>query len=695
MPSRREFMAVLGTTLAGALAGGTAGASAVSSHGRHPRGQSILNVSTDMRAFRRADMTPDEPGVNATAILNDAIRLAAGNDVTTIIATQGTYYFPLVNNRYVVMSNVNGLTIDLQGSTLIFQGIPGNATVQASALDATNCSALTLRNFSLDYDPLPFSQFDVVSLIDPMTASSGTVNVAPQAGFQSLAVFASAPTNSLWAFVFRGGVRLYSTSRVEVSVNGSTVTLTDQVKSGALLLIEPGDVLVIAARSGGAALAFEAPVGLTLQNVSIYSSGVQGVYAQGASSSIISGVNVVPAPGTARLVSTNAGGVVLGQAGPNNQIVDSTFISVQDDSIAVNALTVGSIGAVDSGGTITVSPPATGTGAPGAFPQISTALFVDPATCQVYGPLAVTPVGDTTLNFSGPLPAGVETGFLICDAEPAHRGQGLVIARNRVLRSCFARGMTFWGLSGVIIQGNYFNSVQMAGIDVLQKTASNDWICLPNDAVTVQANLLENCNLGTTFIDPEMEGAILVHSLGPNETAVQPNVHTAIVVQNNYVVNTPRTGMWLQNVLSGSTGPNLLQLTSTDPSGGLSSPFNTPAYQTSYTMPAVIVAPGFTPGGVTSDAAIQIAVSAVGGAVGDPVVPGAAASAALLTNAVPPAGPLTFVMVDSSGASFTPAVTGAWPNVQFVVPPTAIRGVAGLQISASGTAVARGGMFVA
>jgi hypothetical protein len=384
-------MAVLGTTLAGALGSGAAVASAVGAQSPHPRrGESILNVSTDMRAFRMADMTPDDPGVNATAILNDAIRLAAPNDVSTIIANQGTYYFPLVNNQYVVMKNVNGLTIDLQGSTLIFQGTAGNAMAQASALLATNCTALTLRNFSIDYDPLPFSQYSIVAPPD----TSGTVN--------------------------------------------------------------------------------------------------------------------------------------------------------------------------------------------------------------------------------------------------------------------------------------YFNGTQEAGIDVLQKAASDDWICLPNDAVTVQANLLENCSQFTGVFDTEALGAILVHSLNAQTMPATVLVNTAITVQNNYVVNTPN-GMYLQNILTGSTGGNLVQLAS---------------------PPAVVTGNGFTPGSMTADTAIQIAVSPVGGAVGDPVVPGGNASAALLTNAGPPAGALTFLMVDRSGASFTPVVTGIWPNFQFVVPSTAVRGVAGIQISASGTAVARGGMFV-
>src|SRR5438309_2333616 len=97
MPSRREFMTVLGGTLAGALAvEWSVGASAVRPQGRQPRrGEGpTLNVSTDMQAFGLPNMTPNAPHVNATAILNAAISLAAQNRFTNVVADPGTYYFP-------------------------------------------------------------------------------------------------------------------------------------------------------------------------------------------------------------------------------------------------------------------------------------------------------------------------------------------------------------------------------------------------------------------------------------------------------------------------------------------------------------------------------------------------------------------------------------------------------------------------
>src|SRR2546425_2458243 len=101
MPSRREFMTVLGGTLAGALAvEWSVGAPAVGPQGRHPRRGEwpTLNVSTGMQAFGLPNMTPNAPHVNATAILNEAISLAAPNRFTNLIADPGTYYFPLQAN---------------------------------------------------------------------------------------------------------------------------------------------------------------------------------------------------------------------------------------------------------------------------------------------------------------------------------------------------------------------------------------------------------------------------------------------------------------------------------------------------------------------------------------------------------------------------------------------------------------------
>jgi hypothetical protein len=693
VPSRREFIGTLGATL-GVLAGRRAAASAP---GGPRRGESsTLNVSTDMRAFGFPNMTPNTPGLDATPILNEAIRLAGPDRFTTIVADPGTYEFWLNKElgTYVTMSDVHGLTIDLQDSSLIFRGTPGNATTQASALIATNCSQITLRNFSLDYDPLPFSQYVI-----QRPPGEGTLTVETQPGFSDLGVFASAiqaqnpPGNMqlVWAFVFRGGTRLYSTSRFTVtSVDPSTgiVALNDPnwpPHVHPLALVQAGDVLVIAVRTNLAALSFFTITDLKLQKVSIYSSGGPGVYSLSAKSSVFSGLIVVPSPGTSRLVSTNADGLTFEVAGANNHVVDSTFVSVQDDSLSVNSLMIGLIGKIEGGRRQVVVTP--GDAPFSMVSQLSMALFVAPDTCETYGPFHVSPDRVTpdsvTLQLSAPLPNEVEENFLVCNGDPEHRGQGLHVARNRVLDSCFARGMSFWGLSGATIEGNYFHGTHWAAIDLLQKTADDDWAVAPNDKMLVRGNVLENCNQGTGFQYPEyfpdQQGAIAVFSLNASYRPARTPVNKDITVRDNYVVNTPGRGMFFQSIVTGSASNDLVQLASaaSDANGNGS----------------------FTVTNIASDSANQIQVAPAGGTVGDPVVPGHDASATVVIPAgqpaKPPVGPLTFLMVDSGGARFTPTVMGTWPDFQFAVPAGAAPGAAALQISTPERPVARGGMFVA
>src|SRR6185369_12956020 len=141
MSSRRAFMTGLGVTIGAAAAGVSArGAGAEAPKSR--RGQlTTLNVSTDMSLFGLPNMTPNSPGVNSTMLLNTAIVLGSRYGVTTITADPGTYYFPLgPRGQYIVLSGVSGLTIDLQGSSLIFQGTPGTAIAQAAAIQATGCT---------------------------------------------------------------------------------------------------------------------------------------------------------------------------------------------------------------------------------------------------------------------------------------------------------------------------------------------------------------------------------------------------------------------------------------------------------------------------------------------------------------------------------------------------------------------------
>jgi len=692
MPSRREFVAGLGATL-GVMAAGVRAPAALPTL---RRGEwSTLNVSTQMSQFGRPNMTPNDPAVDATQILNEAIGLAISERFTTIVADPGRYYFPYENGGYVLLNGVSDLTIDLQGSLLIFLGVPGNATALASAFLGFTTSGLTLRNFSVDYDPLPFSQFDIMDVQPNVRAGQGTLTVAPQIGFQSLHAIVNAIKNpsvnaivnppQVVGFVYRDGRRLYTTGWLFVdSLQPDTgvVSLSDSNTTQELETVRAGDVLVIAVRNDIKALSFFGTSGLVVENVSIYASGGPGVGVLQATSSRVAGVNVIPAPGTARLVSTNADGITLEQVGANNRVEGCTLIAVQDDSVSVNSLT---LGAID-----TIAPDRKSVVIGAQYRQVTpigmrTLLFVDPTTCQVHGPalgirsivpLIPDPPQSVTVTFDGPLPTDVKTGFYACDSDPEHRGQGLVVSGNRVLRSCFSRGMSFWGLSGITVQDNYFSGTDAAAIHVLQKTTQYDWICLPNQAVTVQANVVENCDQGVDR-DTEMEGAIAVVAINVNFDVAPAPVHTEITVRDNYVVNTPRAGLSLENILTGSAERNILQLTASPP------------------VVADHDGPGLKLGPVTSDAAIQIAVSPPGGVVGDPVVPGGKASATLLTTTSPPPGPLSFLLMDSGFRVFAPSVTGRWPSFELAVPSEAVGGVAGLQISAAGAPVARGGMFIA
>ncbi len=82
---------------------------------------------------------------------------AIQNNEKIISIPKGVYYMELENGEPLTLDSIQGLTIDCNGSEII--------TKKASqAINITNCENITLKNFSIDCDPLPFSQAEIVNM---------------------------------------------------------------------------------------------------------------------------------------------------------------------------------------------------------------------------------------------------------------------------------------------------------------------------------------------------------------------------------------------------------------------------------------------------------------------------------------------------------------------------------------------------
>lgn len=116
--------------------------------------------------------------------------------------------------EHVLLSGITNVTVDLQNSNLYFQ--QGNAV----ALYLNNPTNVTLKNFTVDYLNLPFTQVTVTGV---STSNPPTVSFTPNAGFPLPSSFNAITippeyiNNGFIAYIFRNGEPLDTTGRMQVA----------------------------------------------------------------------------------------------------------------------------------------------------------------------------------------------------------------------------------------------------------------------------------------------------------------------------------------------------------------------------------------------------------------------------------------------------------------------------------------------
>jgi parallel beta helix pectate lyase-like protein len=548
----------------------------------------ILNVSTDLdqlpSPYNAANMIPNS-AQDSAQLLNDAIRWVSyynsenpSTPYTKITAEKGVYNFLCTTKFggrevYILVqpesknSVLQNVVIDLNGSDLFFSQ-PYN-----EAVTINDCQNLTLENFSIDYTTLPFTQLLVQSIVN-----STTITVTLESALPGQTPWVPVPNlpqseATLYGFDFRNGYPLYAAGRstIEPSSSSSTVTF----KQGNTNLIQVGDVFEVEARGGGPAIWLGGnSSGILLENLSIYSTGGIGIETEYSPGVSIRNVSIVPRPETNRLVSTNAGGIALNQTAANNTIENCLIEGTQDDSISGNAPALGYA----------------------EFPVLSTNLLaltqatslVEP-DIKVYfvDPITMTAVRDpsslrkavrkiktvaapgsnpyTLVTMTKDLPSDLPDNVMMYDVRRATRGDGLLIDGNTILSNTLARGIALSGQTGVTIRNNLINSTEEAGILCSSSYAPDPKAngvystYAPMSDLKIQNNELIDADSGTGpgLGLSELAAIQLVDGNSNNDPATSP-VFRNVIITDNQIINTPRTGIWIMNVLGGLVTGNTL-----------------------------------------------------------------------------------------------------------------------------------------
>jgi hypothetical protein len=369
----------------------------------------------------------------------------------------------------VLITGASNLQINFQNSDLWF------AFSNVAAMQCTNCTNVTMQNFTVDYQQLPFTQVTVASV----NASSKSFSYQTIAGYQDPTAFNAnrAPDGSdaIFMFVFRNGAPIQQVGRLTASrpVSGGVIAITDVndpwATTTAFSSIQPGDTVVFSDRSGPPAINIVGGQGVTVKDVSVYSSGQIGVYFGRTNGATADHVQVMPRPGTTRLISTNADGIHTSFALGANIFTNNIVRRTCDDALAISAPWTAAV-TQSTGASVTV---ARSFSSP--FPVGAPISFINPTTDAVIGPANIaseTPSfaqqkftdGETiTLTLDHAL-TGVAAGFGMVDSDPSKLGANSVIAYNTVQDGVFARGVWLSGVEGVTVHDNYIQRTSSNGI---------------------------------------------------------------------------------------------------------------------------------------------------------------------------------------------------------------------------------------
>ncbi|HLJ50116.1 MAG TPA: choice-of-anchor V domain-containing protein [Bryobacteraceae bacterium] len=568
-----------------------------------PPPPTAINVSHDLVSLGIAshNIAPNTPALDATPLFQAAINYAAQNQLQTITADAGAYYFQSTNtnagDRYLVLSGLQNLTIDLQGSDLYFQ----NPFLMG--MDVENCQNLTLKNFTLDYQNLPFTQVQVTAV----DATNAVISYSTLGNWQTPTFSSLDPSAPIYAFAFRNGALVPGTSRFQAAnpAGANSVAIVNDglpwTQQSVLGLIAAGDTLVLAPRSGGSSLNVNGGTNITLSHVSVYSSGSAGVKLSSANATL-DHVSVVPRPGTDHLVSSNAYGVTL-------------------------------------------------TDAANATLQFCTVRFT------------------------------LDNGFSTYSSDGNASMANLVMQSNLVQDIVFSRGISLSGLSNASLTGNVVRRTPFAGIIGFG----------PLQGLTMTHNVVSDANGGTAPSAKDY-AAVQIYSVDQNAQPITSQNNQNVTITNNYIANTPRTAIWVEETSGGDIENNFLVDVTTTPDDGLA---DYPAGAVSSFSNAVIVqniSNVTVPGNTTEAGTNLITILSGSTNVESAMAPGATAlvmSAAVASDAAP-----TATITDSTGAVFQASVSVSQGQASFVVPQGCAPGAAQVEIDGAAGMLGRGTVLI-
>lgn len=546
------------------------------------RTQSRTDAGTETETTDPRDVVEFDGG--GAAAFADALTALAAESGRTLSIAPGTHRLDAsaapddVDVRtHFALAGAADATIEGNGATLVFED------PTRGGLSVTGTDGIVVRNLTVEYDPVPYSQ----TTVREVTSDGRELVVEVQSGFPPLSHGLYDQAARVLGTVYRetgaplgpvnghGGHYKRFASTTHLGGSRFRLRLADGVGVGGLAV---GRVLAVVPRFPEARpLRFERSLRPRVDAVTIRAAPGFSVYFNYCARPVARNVTVAPPPDSGRVLATNADGIHVNNCREDPMVADCHLTRTGDDAVVVDAQLVTVTDVVDPR-TVRVSPSVGSLVGAGDRMAAASAAFERKGDLPRVAEIDMQGGGRTRgpelpelIEFEEPVDDTLAAGDFLTDR--AFENRGFAVRRNEV-RDVHARMVRIGGAADGIVEGNRLvgNNNDGVLVEATGRGAPKRWV----DDVTIRNNALADVGLGSVTAG-RPEGIVVdvdgtpVHARDGPPTTGRP--HRNVTIADNTVQGVATTGIHLADV-DGATvernrvvDPGRIRMTSLDPYG--------------------------------------------------------------------------------------------------------------------------------
>jgi hypothetical protein len=261
---------------------------------------------------------------DSTASVAAAIAHLITNGGLTLVFPPGTYRLASAQQAAISLTNRSNIEIEGSGSRIIM----GN---DALSLAFDRCSNLNVRNLTIDWDPLPYTQGAISD------SGIGWFEVTFDAGFPAISgngILAIESYDRSLRNIARGGLQVSGDKIMEVQATASNRAL---VRLAHVAPVPVGTVIVIRFKGNHDAVRVTQCQNVSFSGITLLSSHSMGYNVSLSNNLAFRQCTIGLPPAGVRLLSTNADGMHITNCSGSLTIDECIFEAMGDDAINVNA----------------------------------------------------------------------------------------------------------------------------------------------------------------------------------------------------------------------------------------------------------------------------------------------------------------------------------------------------------------------